>query len=754
VSNGSRKSGIDYLIFDELVAEKSNVSFNNLERWTTDYVTFSDNIRSINSLVLSNESSTDIKNQLLMRKIADQILGWINAGQLNTLAPGGDQKSRFRLACFLVAAKPGNEKFAADLFSLMCLDDKLKDPRGLPDMNYINILIRLRDAAIDRVIYGLWKSEGNNVFENSGNSTYDFKTSQSGYTNSEIVFDLTIDKTTDARYALSVSPGADTGTKTSLGIAHRAVRETETALGITRPAGDFRVSTSYSNSISRDARAFVVYKFLLNIMSNFNFRVNAIVRRQDDNNLLEEARDQVRNAVADFYSAIGATTESIEAEIRPPQPDVTLRMRFQSGQFEALKRALEKMAILPQNLSDDSIGNTTPFDPAKLRSVTRKIHSSYVNAGYTQLDISSQISQNLCDSISQHAQILKSGFSSLDRSMSDAKTSARKLEIRSNFLQCTQREQAELMRYHVSRYRTIIDSTSLPTAVDISVGQIKNTKTVIKTHPVLSNVGRNGDSTKQLIAIGIPTGCIESLRYKNTLSTQESNIDIILQYKNVQLNEDQERDNKLKIPEDVFKFSTRLFIDEGSKKMNSADSNYRSLKTWEDVFKATRFKVFGDSGKLASLSYDEVLRIFGQEIVNNHLLSYYSGLLLKSFNGIIIDETVFNMGTRIPSFVDRDKAETYKGLVISESGTTKYISSLSTEEGRQNIKRIYTDVSRSYNFSADLYQNLSIAPKVFERIFIIPVDLKRSLSPNTAEIFVNVFSRVRLSKRQIAEIIL
>jgi hypothetical protein len=675
--------GIDYLIYDDLSRSNSSLEFSNLLNSSEQYDLYA---RQINDLVFN----TIVQNQsAIVDKIKDYFLSFIRGSGINTdeISSSG---SAFRIACFVMAAN--DDKTMTRLFRLICaLDKKINDD----DLNQEEI-----NAACLKL--------SDDIFGKRSAETGDGNVTILGAQAESVI--LSVD---DA--AFSYMQDDDSSFQTF----HNVVREAERVLidDIGNFQRFFDARTSFGLTLTRDARAFVILNLFLSIFREMNITVDYL------------------------------------------PDDQKMTVKYYPDQFKALKLSIENAELSPSDLDttiNQYLANSTDFVNSnrvqKFKDSVRYLQSTYFNSIVQKINQQNQVCLDLVNLLVNHAQQIKNQAQDFKTKVENVARLQRSNQLQSteSLLNAIQSEQAFLKRNIVDRYTNLLRGAAyLPTAIDHNVGQALNTKTAVATHPDLNDPISDIVTRQFLVAVGLPTGLMEALRYQNTVSTSEHLYSIDLVFKNLQVTQEEEDTRTLEsFVTKGYTFSTRVFINEGAQQTGGADTRASELKNYSQIYGATKYKIIDDAGNYRDISITDLESILGDsKIVNNHLMSHYAKLLLKTTAGITLDEEVFDLipqGRRYP-----DAAQDANYTTIVDRIAVNYPD---TPEGQLNKERVLRDLSRSIQLAPDQHKTSMMVSKTFERIHVIPVDVSEvieQLQISREDIaFLDVVAKVRLEASQ------
>ena len=112
-----------------------------------------------------------------------------------------------------------------------------------------------------------------------------------------------------------------------------------------------------------------------------------------------------------------------------------------------------------------------------------------------------------------------------------------------------------------------------------------------------------------------------------------------------------------------------------------------------------------------------------RSIIENHLLSHYSKLFLKTTAGITLDEEAFDLVPQTRRYPDAAQDANYTSIVDGIA-----VNYPSTVEGQLNKERVLRDLSRSSVLAPDQHKTSMMTSKIFERIHVIPVNIDDIIS--------------------------
>lgn len=238
----SNKTGVDYLIYDELANELENVTFDNLSNFSLDYGTLSQKIMQFVSGITPNDDERYFFVATMCNKLAD----YLDESRLATSDAQGYGSGRRTLMFFLASQ---SETFAKLLFAFLCT-----------------------------------RKNGSNADKQNAALTLMIDTGASGFSKSDIRSTVAVDGVVDEgslkTFAINQksdnisfkNAAKDTST-TSFDLFHNIVDDIETSFS--EYLEDNKVNqTALSLSISRDGRALVIYLFFLKLIRSVSFGIS------------------------------------------------------------------------------------------------------------------------------------------------------------------------------------------------------------------------------------------------------------------------------------------------------------------------------------------------------------------------------------------------------------------------------------------------------------------------------------------------
>jgi hypothetical protein len=345
--------------------------------------------------------------------------------------------------------------------------------------------------------------------------------------------------------------------------------------------------------------------------------------------------------------------------------------------------------------------------------------------------------------------LLQSSINEMQSTLSAANISGKE-----SILNGMQLEQVLLKKNIIDRYANRLRSANyLPSAIDHNTNQAINTKTVVKTSSLFADNTDKSLTSRYLIVVGLPSGLLETLRYKSSSLQTGHLYTVRLYFKNIQLTgrtEEQivESGGTLYASK-PYTFSSRLFVSEGAQLFNGADITAPELTSYEQVAKATKFKVFDDQGNYVDITRNQVAGILSSEVATNHLNSHYGKLLLKTTSGISVEEEIFDLVPQVRTYPDAGKIPLYSTLVDLASNKFGV-----TAEDQLNKERTMRDLARSIQLAPTQHKDSMMVSKTFERIHVIPIDINDIISDPAIQLsrsdisFINIIAEVEYSQFQ------
>lgn len=686
--------GTNRLIYNSLLDAAASPDFSELQTTINKYRLYT------NSIFVAIRDSFP-GQEILIKKIQDYFLSFITGSGINTSAVSSNA-SAARIITFIMAAN--NDKIKARLFRLLCAIDK-NIVEGEDNQSEID------DAAV-----ALYNADESNEPDTGGDIYKKDVTLHSSLTKISGAQAKFEDRYGTFNTFGNITPDDNTSYRTFHKIAREALAGYASSVQLGRTG---TAPFDFGLGLSVDAYAFVIYSLFLNVLRKMHMTASVQINRDD--------------AVYIVYS-----------------------FSWYPDQFKALAYAIENATVDPVVLEAglNFTSNTTTFkDNAKV------LHSEFFNSIVQRINHQKQVCYDITNILYNHGTQLMTQAQDFTTKVSNVMNlmNSAGLQGRETLLNAIQSEQAFLKKHIVDRYSKPLRGASyLPSAIDHNSGQALNVKTVVSTLPILNDPSNNAVTRKFLIAVGMPTGLLENLRYQNTLSGNEHLFSIDLIFRNLQVSQSFE---ELQIPLiKSYKFSSRIFVDEGSQLTNGADVNALQLSNYQQIYNATKYKVVDDSGNYRdvlpsqlerTMPYDDVISDVssGKSIINNHLISHYSKLLLKTTSGVTIDEEIFDLVPQTRKYPDNSQIANYTTLV--DLMTVKYPD---TPEGRLNRERAMRDLSRASLLSPEQHKISMMSSKLFERIHVIPVDIEEirayfQLGEDDIS-FIDVVARIRIEDVQ------
>jgi hypothetical protein len=679
--------GIDYLIYNDLARSNLSPQFANLFITVNQYDRYA---RQINDLVFNTIVLNQNSQRAIIDKIKDYFLSFIRGSGINTeqISSNG---SAFRIACFVMAAS--DDKIMSRLFRLLCALDKKTNGDDLNQEEIDAASRKLSDAVLANPYVAI----------TIGGTNVPIRGTQVSCTVANTNFSTTYMQDEDSSFQTF----------------HNVIRETEKVLinDIDNFQSFFDARTSFGLTLTRDARTFVILNLFLSIIR------------------------EMRMAVTYLSS------------------DLSMILTYYPDQFKALKLSIENDQLEPAELDsaiNQYLANSTNFRDANkaqnFKDSVRYLQSTYFNSIVQKINQQNQICLDLVNLLASHSsQILNQAqdFKTKVESVANLLQTSR-LSDTESLLNSVQSEQAFLKKNLVDRYSSQLRGAAyLPSSIDHNVGQALNTKTVVATYPILNDPINDIVTRKFLIAVGMPTGLMEALRYQNSVSTSEHLYSIDLVFKKIQVTQEEEDTRTFEsFVTKGYTFSTRIFVNEGSQLIGGPDTKSSELTNYAQIYSATKYKVIDDSGNYRDIAVPDLEQVLGNsKIVENHFMSHYSKLLLKTTAGITLDEEVFDLVPQARRYPDAEQDANYTTIV--DRASVKYPD---TPEGQLNKERAQRDLSRAIQLAPNQHKTSMMVSKTFERIHVIPIDISdivEQLQMTREDIaFIDVIAKIRLESSQ------
>jgi len=702
--------GIDYSLYQDLVTT-STPTFTNLADTVNLYYTYSQNIYNI--ITRSITSNPSAPQREIALNIKDYFLSFIQGSGIDTDTISS-KGSAFRIGCFILAAD--DDIIAAKLFRLICtIDKKLHGSTNDPEIEF----------AKEKLYESITTTTGDRTVEASLNSNNNITTSGGTSDGSFGEF----------RISPSVSFDYMDGDDTSFQTFHNIVRRTEQAyIDDFNFQSNLNATTTFGLSLSRDARAFVIFNLFLAVLREMKMEVVT------NTTAIDEMKIKYR---PQQFAILKFALENTEST--PDQLDATLN---------------QYIADTAEFFSSFAFGQTGVDADAAInfKNDVRYFHSQYFNSIVQKIDQQNQTCFDLSNLLINHASQIKNQLTVMKSTISSVSSAiaSNGFQQTESLLNATQLEQAFLKINLTDRYANLLRGAAyLPSAIDHNTGQATNTKTVVSTYPVLTDPTSDAVTRKFLVAVGIPTGLLETLRYKNAVTTTEHLYSIDLVFKNLQVSEEQEAIGSYVTKS--YTFSSRIFVNEGAQLIGGADTKTAELSNYEQVYAATKFKVIDDTGVYRDITIADLERIMGSDtIVKNHFTSHYAKLFLKTVTGITLDEECFDLIPQARTYPDASQLANY--TTIADGINSNFPAS---QEGQLNRERVLLDLSRAIQLAPQQHKTSMMISKTFERVHVIPIDINDLLNPigsflgteaeNISEndiAFIDVVASIRLEDAQ------
>ena len=671
-----RKTGVDYLVYDDMI---NDLEFKNCKSFVNQYDSdIATKVYDLWSLAFDGPNSI---RSAFAQKITDQFKSWITATKITQRDKVDDNKaSYFRTVCLFRAASPGQSKFALKLFRLICALDKLNDESTTPN------LTTRRTTSLNTEI----DKAANAVVADFFLSSPEYKTYRNFQSDMQIdqgqLSSVTKDVDSDLNdFIKALKP---TGLNSFLQF-HRAVRDFENLLSVNKSTSsiiDINNMTEYGFNKSRDSRAFVVYTMFLSLLKQTQFEVIKTTLTKKDKTVIPIV--DLRFS-PDHFKAILSALNNISKTPREYE-DYLQRLETNDSLFLGV--------VTGANIRQQTFSNCKLIFGSHVHPMVRKVYD-FERSSYDLVTI-----------LNLHSAQLKTATDSFIASIGAVSNSIANNDLTDveSIINSTQREQAQLKKINVEKYSNrLIGAQYLPSISDYNLKLAVYTKVVLRTHPRM----RAGPK-KNYIAIGLPSGLLENLRYQNVLSTAEDIFNIRLNFVNLQV---KQLADGLERIQRTYKFSSKLFVFD-----KNDDRTVNKPRSYNDVFSDTGLKYFGDDGSVRDISYADASRILGQEIVDNHMLSHYAQAALRMINGIRIDEGIFDMRERSQVFPDVEKMSEYL-TIFRDYVLTRQVKD--TTDEKLFLQRVMNDVARSTYLSPNEHFISMATSRKFERVYIIPVTM-------------------------------
>jgi hypothetical protein len=316
--------------------------------------------------------------------------------------------------------------------------------------------------------------------------------------------------------------------------------------------------------------------------------------------------------------------------------------------------------------------------------------------------------------IDRHAGTIKAYADELILRVENAKLYLRQNSLgnKDTLLHSLQAEQCKIKQHLLDMHKkSSSEALYLPASDEYTVGQTKNLKTCID-----SDLFGTNQSRTSILTIGLTAGLLENLKYK--VRDWVGDFEIIVTFKNLQLPQIAEVVGETTLFERRFMLSVNLHVTEGSLEFSGADTQADSLTNLQNLFRRT--SLYRDTGVEVQTggtptTYDDAVRIYGSDVVDNTIKSYYAGLLLRSTVGIDVSEQNFPVIEQVQTYPDSNSGNY---LILEEDVNNTYTS----PESAVFSTRVKRDLARSKYCAPIQHFDNVVTSKTFERIVNIIID--------------------------------
>jgi hypothetical protein len=371
---------------------------------------------------------------------------------------------------------------------------------------------------------------------------------------------------------------------------------------------------------------------------------------------------------------------------------------------------------------------------------------SYIQPLLDSVDNVDQLTLDIMSIFEKHAATIGIAAYTLNTTtnLASSAISSNNLNDKDTLLHSMQREQVYLKSYNLRMHNKVSTNVDyVPACDDYTQGQTENLKTFIDN----GLLGTNNTKTN-IISIGIPSGLLEDLRYRQALSYSQIRnaasandiFEIVLTFEDMQTRQaSMDELQEVRSVEKTYRFSSRLRVAEGSLDFNGADTKSSTITNVQQIIGNTTFIDLTSND--AQINYTLAANTFGSEVVLNEVKSHYASLLLKSTVGLDVSEQNFPV---IQSNIDYPDANNGNYIVLQEDVNKTYI----TEEQESVIfaTKVKRDLARSiYSAPRQLFENV-VTSKTFEKIvnIIVDVDNAAESDPTSSVSIENVRAEIRL----------
>ena len=702
-STSQYRSGLDVLINDDLLKLSSDpsavVDLTTAKSFINDYKNLCADITNFynKSRVDPNASLTSDKSDLFVGRIKNHFYNWINATKLSAASGARDNKNSFIRSLMLFrAAAPGQQNFSLNLFRLMCVNDKLSQG-GLPE-NTRTQLVTEQNTVVETIIRLMCNPTTEAGVSYSSNGGLAAASTLSGESITEFILDSQ-DLRNNSLNVKDVRAALTQAGTTSFLISHKAARDIELDFGFRRDVNftncNLKTSSYGGLSLNTDARAFVIYKIFLSMLSNTKYNVSV--------------------------SLVNSTTAKAGDSGADPEKQVIkkwkLSLTYTPMNFSAIKFALENYLQTPSDfnrfvdsiLSSPAIGTSVVSGKDILTSQKKnvKIYHGYFRRITDKIIKVDRDLFSVVQLFNQHQQKLNVALDRFEQSnLILVHNFIRENNIfdSSKLINDVQLEQAKLKSIISNRYAKTFKY--LPSITDYTRDQTDRLKPCLLPNARFFPSGEN----VQYVVVGLPTGMLENMRYKNAYDVNESIFEIELIVKGLQV--DQKNEKSTRTSSLKYKFSSNIFVNDY---IDPKIVKYNKVK---DVFDSTNL-VEIRKNEIRPIDAAKAAKSYGSDVIINHLVSYYSGLIMKSVYGLSVDENIFDLINREISYPDSTLRNDYLELFKTFMTVSNFTD---TPENSLFIQRVMNDVARSINYAPNEHFVSATSTKLFDRVLVLPVN--------------------------------
>ena len=447
---------------------------------------------------------------------------------------------------------------------------------------------------------------------------------------------------------------------------------------------------------------------------------SAVFNREDTSfSLFHEITRDIESSFSNLEGDLKITTKSIGLSTHS-------RALIIFQYFMSLLQTMKFVPIKNESIitsygffTDQFLDARSALNNIDARTTQTTLNGQFYRTNYVRplIDITTQIDQNCLDAasmIDRHAGTIKAYADELILRVENAKLYLRQNSLgnKDTLLHSLQAEQCKIKQHLLDMHKkSSSEALYLPASDEYTVGQTKNLKTCID-----SDLFGTNQSRTSILTIGLTAGLLENLKYK--VRDWVGDFEIIVTFKNLQLPQIAEVVGETTLFERRFMLSVNLHVTEGSLEFSGADTQADSLTNLQNLFRRT--SLYRDTGVEVQTggtptTYDDAVRIYGSDVVDNTIKSYYAGLLLRSTVGIDVSEQNFPVIEQVQTYPDSNSGNY---LILEEDVNNTYTS----PESAVFSTRVKRDLARSKYCAPIQHFDNVVTSKTFERIVNIIID--------------------------------